>query len=47
LVRPLGLGRAHVPYWLGQTFVAARRLGTLVLPFEIAFGELSELLVLL
>ena len=25
VVRPLGLGRAQVPYWLGQTFVAARR----------------------
>jgi 2-polyprenyl-3-methyl-5-hydroxy-6-metoxy-1,4-benzoquinol methylase len=25
LVRPTGLGRAQVPYWLGQTFVAARR----------------------
>jgi SAM-dependent methyltransferase len=24
-VRPLGLGRAQMPYWLGQTFVAARR----------------------
>lgn len=28
IVRPLGLGRAHVPYWLGQTFVAARRTST-------------------
>jgi 2-polyprenyl-3-methyl-5-hydroxy-6-metoxy-1,4-benzoquinol methylase len=27
VVRPLGLGRAQVPYWLGQTFVAARRTG--------------------
>ena len=25
IVRPLGIGRAQVPYWLGQTFVAARR----------------------
>ncbi len=25
LIRPLGIGRAQVPYWLGQTFVAARR----------------------
>lgn len=25
IVRPLGLGRAQIPYWLGQTFVAARR----------------------
>jgi 2-polyprenyl-3-methyl-5-hydroxy-6-metoxy-1,4-benzoquinol methylase len=25
VVRPIGLGRAQVPYWLGQTFVAARR----------------------
>jgi len=25
VVRPLGLSRIHVPYWLGQTFVLARR----------------------
>jgi SAM-dependent methyltransferase len=25
IVKPLGLARAQVPYWLGQTFVAARR----------------------
>jgi SAM-dependent methyltransferase len=25
VIRPLGVGRAQVPYWLGQTFVAARR----------------------
>lgn len=25
LARMLGLGRLHVPYWIGQTFVAARR----------------------
>ena len=25
IVKPLGIGRAQVPYWLGQTFVAARR----------------------
>ena len=25
VVRPIGLGRAQAPYWLGQTFVAARR----------------------
>ena len=24
-IRPLGIGRAQVPYWLGQTFVAASR----------------------
>ena len=24
-IRPFGIGRAQVPYWLGQTFVAARR----------------------
>jgi len=23
--RALGLGRTQVPYWLGQTFIAARR----------------------
>jgi 2-polyprenyl-3-methyl-5-hydroxy-6-metoxy-1,4-benzoquinol methylase len=26
MVGLLGMGRLHVPYWLGQTFVAARRL---------------------
>lgn len=26
IVKPLGLSRAQVPYWLGQTFVLARRL---------------------
>jgi SAM-dependent methyltransferase len=25
MIRPLGIGGAQVPYWLGQTFVAARR----------------------
>ena len=25
VIRPLGLSRAQVPYWLGQTFVVARR----------------------
>jgi SAM-dependent methyltransferase len=25
VVKPLGIGRAQVPYWLGQTFVAAKR----------------------
>ena len=27
IAKPLGLGRSQVPYWLGQTFVAARRKG--------------------
>jgi SAM-dependent methyltransferase len=27
VARLLGLGRRHVPYWMGQTFVAARRGG--------------------
>ena len=27
IVRPLGLAHRHVPYWIGQTFVAARRSG--------------------
>jgi 2-polyprenyl-3-methyl-5-hydroxy-6-metoxy-1,4-benzoquinol methylase len=47
LVRPLGLARKQVPYWLGQTFVAARRLGMILLPCEVAFGRLAEVLVLL
>jgi hypothetical protein len=25
VIRPLGVGRLQVPYWLGQTFVAAKR----------------------
>ncbi len=36
LARVLGLERLHVPYWLGQTFVAARRsLSTWLLPWWI------------
>jgi 2-polyprenyl-3-methyl-5-hydroxy-6-metoxy-1,4-benzoquinol methylase len=31
LVASLGLGRRQVPYWLGQTFVAVRRVHTLLL----------------
>lgn len=27
LVRPFGLARTHVPYWLGQTFVLGRKTG--------------------
>lgn len=30
VVKPLGLSRAQVPYWLGQTFVLARRASVLV-----------------
>jgi spermidine synthase len=33
VVKPLALTRAQVPYWLGQTFVAARRTATLLAPF--------------
>jgi 2-polyprenyl-3-methyl-5-hydroxy-6-metoxy-1,4-benzoquinol methylase len=47
LVRPLGLATKQVPYWLGQTFVAARRLGMILLPANIALGQLTEVLVLL
>lgn len=32
VVKPLGIGRSQVPYWLGQTFVLARRTSAL-LPF--------------
>jgi SAM-dependent methyltransferase len=32
LVRPLGLGRVQMPYWLGQTFVLARRLLAVLTP---------------
>ena len=31
IVKPFGLGRAQVPYWLGQTFVLARRASVVVL----------------
>lgn len=39
LLRPLSLGRMHVPYWIGQTFVAARRMLPLLAPFvpDLAF----------
>jgi SAM-dependent methyltransferase len=47
LVKPLGLARAHVPYWLGQTFVAARRLSAVLIPLDMMFGQLADVLVLL
>jgi SAM-dependent methyltransferase len=47
LVRPLGLARIRVPYWLGQTFVAARRLGALLLPMNAPIAEMYEVLMLL
>ncbi|MEO6213652.1 MAG: class I SAM-dependent methyltransferase [Vicinamibacterales bacterium] len=31
LIRPLGLARTQVPYWLGQTFVLARRAPAILL----------------
>ena len=43
----LGLGRMQVPYWLGQTFVAARRLHAVLLAAAAGLAELYEVLVLL
>jgi 2-polyprenyl-3-methyl-5-hydroxy-6-metoxy-1,4-benzoquinol methylase len=31
IIRPLGLARAQVPYWLGQTFVVARRASVILM----------------
>lgn len=42
VVTPLGVARAQVPYWLGQTFVAARRVGVLLVPVERLLGELVD-----
>lgn len=43
----LRLGRTQVPYWLGQTFVAARRIQAMVFPIPIALAEMLEVVVLL
>jgi hypothetical protein len=47
IVAPLGLGRRQVSYWLGQTFVAARRLQTLLLACGTGANALAEVLLLL
>jgi 2-polyprenyl-3-methyl-5-hydroxy-6-metoxy-1,4-benzoquinol methylase len=47
LVAPLGLGRWQVRYWLGQTFVAARRLNALVLAGAGGVNALTEVLAVL
>jgi 2-polyprenyl-3-methyl-5-hydroxy-6-metoxy-1,4-benzoquinol methylase len=47
VVASFGVGRKQVPYWLGQTFVAARRLNALLLAFGPGVHELAEVLVLL
>ena len=47
VVARLGVGRRQVPYWLGQTFVAARKLGVVLVPLPLALAELVETLVLL
>jgi SAM-dependent methyltransferase len=46
VVASLGVGRKQVPYWLGQTFVAARRLPSL-LACSAGMNQLAEFLVLL
>jgi SAM-dependent methyltransferase len=45
IVSALGLARTQVPYWLGQTFVAARRVRALWLTLGISLTELVERLV--
>lgn len=36
LIKPFGLSRAQVPYWLGQTFVVARRASAFLLAMVLA-----------
>jgi 2-polyprenyl-3-methyl-5-hydroxy-6-metoxy-1,4-benzoquinol methylase len=36
LARPLGLARTQVPYWLGQTFVLARRASAVIITLALA-----------
>ena len=45
LAAGLRIGRRQVPYWLGQTFVAARRVNALLFP--LALAEVAEIVVLL
>jgi 2-polyprenyl-3-methyl-5-hydroxy-6-metoxy-1,4-benzoquinol methylase len=47
IVATLGLGRKQVPYWLGQTFVAARRLTAILFPVPVAIAQVLEIVVLL
>jgi SAM-dependent methyltransferase len=46
LVSMVGLGRKQVPYWLGQTFVAARRTQAVLVALRLAAPELREILSL-
>ena len=46
IVAPLGLGRRQVSYWLGQTFVAARRLHAVLLACGAGVNALAEVLML-
>lgn len=43
----LRLGRKQVPYWLGQTFVAARRVRALAFPIPLVLAQMAEVVVLL
>jgi hypothetical protein len=43
----VGMGRAQVPYWLGQTFVAARRTKSILLAVGMALSEFAEVHVVL
>jgi 2-polyprenyl-3-methyl-5-hydroxy-6-metoxy-1,4-benzoquinol methylase len=44
VVSMVGLGRKQVPYWLGQTFVAARRNHAVLVPLQLVSPELREVL---
>jgi 2-polyprenyl-3-methyl-5-hydroxy-6-metoxy-1,4-benzoquinol methylase len=46
-VSVVGMGRAQVPYWLGQTFVAARRTKSILLAVGMALSEFAEVHVVL
>ena len=43
----IGARRLQVPYWLGQTFVIARRTNALALALLAGSRELAEILMLL
>ena len=45
IVQALGLARAQVPYWLGQTFVAARRIKSLWLTVGVSVSDVIEKVV--
>jgi SAM-dependent methyltransferase len=46
-VSAVGMERAHIPYWLGQTFVAAKRTKSVLLALGLALSEVAEVHVVL